>query len=144
MVICVDFDNTIVKEEHRYDDLDTPLQFVDGAREGLLSLKRAGHILVLYSGRANKALLCDPSWNPLVKLDRIDPQKLAVSLRVNQRRYLQMRQFVARELPGVFSVLDAGAQGKPSADLYIDDKAVRLGPDIGGLSWAEVSQIYGG
>jgi len=141
--ICIDFDDTIVKQDHPYHDLDTPLEFKDGAKDGVLALQRAGHTLVLYSGRANRALLFDPIWNPLVDERRLDPAKVAKAKRVHQLRYRQMLVFIERELPGVFAYIDSGHQGKPSADLYIDDKAIRLGDDLGGMRWAQVATIFG-
>ncbi len=146
MLICVDFDDTVVSQRGRdYADVTTPLQFMPGARQGLLSLKAAGHTLVLYSGRANRSLRVDPNLDPLVRvgLKRVNMARWEENRVANQARFDQMIAFVDAELPGVFAAVDDGVQGKPSADMYIDDKALRLGYGTTGLGWTDVSSIYG-
>lgn len=146
MLICVDFDDTVVAQSGReYADVDTPLQFMPGAEQGLLALKQAGHMLVLYSGRANRALRVDPNLDPLVRsgLKRVNMERWKKNSVVNQARFEQMIAFVEAELPGVFAAIDDGMQGKPSADMYIDDKALRLGYGSLGVGWPDVAQLYG-
>ena len=38
MLIAVDFDGTIVRDDRPYEDTATPLAFLPGAKEGLLAL----------------------------------------------------------------------------------------------------------
>jgi hypothetical protein len=146
MFVAVDFDGTIVVQDGRpYEDVTTPLRFLPGAKEGLLALRRAGHVLMLWSARSSRALLYDPSHDPLVRagVRRIDPRQWRASLPINRARHQQMLDFVRRELPDVFAVLDGGAGEKPHCDLFIDDKAVRMGRGPGALDWAEVAELWG-
>lgn len=140
MKIAVDFDGTIVDDTHAYDDLTTPLAFLPGARGGLLRLKAASHILVLYSARANRWLFSNPEMDPFViagikKLDRV---QWAKSKELNEARYRQMIDFVNRELPGVFSLIWEH-QGKPSVDLFIDDR----GADFRLRGWRGIIEQHG-
>ncbi len=146
MIIAVDFDETVVSQRGRaYEDISTPLQFVVGAKRALLSLKRAGHILILYSGRANRSLRLDPQLDPLVRAGRklINMDRWIQNQPVNEARYQQMLNFVATELPDVFDAVDDGVQGKPGADLFIDDKALRLGHGAHAALWYNVGVMYG-
>lgn len=130
---------------HAYDDLVTPLRLLTGAREGLAALKRAGHTLILFSARANRALREDPTIDPLARagVRKGHRPTWEANKELNQARYQQMIDFVAKELPGVFSAIDDGMQGKPVADLFLDDRGLRLGVGPLSASWATVSQIYG-
>jgi hypothetical protein len=140
MIICVDFDGVIVDEDDRsYSDVTSPLVMKPGVREGLAALKRAGHLLVLYSGRSNRARMYLPEFDPLVRKGFIVPHH---SADLHAARYRHMLSFVTRELPGLFDAIDDGRQGKPVADVYVDDRAVRFGGP-GGMSWDELADLYG-
>ena len=144
MIFCIDFDNTVVVQEGRdYEDVDTPLEFMPNARAGLHSLKAAGHVLLLYSARANRALRIDPELDPLVRagIKKVSVGWWESNKELNQARFEQMVEFVNHELSGIFDAIDDGVQGKPSADVYLDDKALRLGP--GAQTWASVADMYG-
>lgn len=146
MIIAIDFDGTLVQQDGRaYDDLDTPLVFLPGAKEGLLALKKAGHTLLLWSARMSAALLVDPSLDPLVRAGarRIDRSRWEASLSLNQARCQQMLDFVDRELPGIFAAIDDGAGGKPQVDCFIDDRALRCGYGPGGATWERITYLYG-
>ena len=146
MIIAIDFDGTIVRQDGRaYDDLDTPLEFLPGAKEGLLALKKAGHTLLLWSARMSAALLVDPSLDPLVRarVRRIDHVAWERSAPLNQARCQQMLDFIDRELPGIFAAIDDGAGGKPQVDCFIDDKALRVGYGPGAASWDRITYLYG-
>lgn len=144
MIFAVDFDATIVDDAHPYEDLTTPLTFLPGAREALLGLKAAGHTLLLWSGRASRALLEDPTLDPLVRagVKPVDLARWAERLPVNQARYDQMVEFVERELPGVFAAIDDGLAGKPSVDVFVDDRALRLGVGWSAVGWAAIAAVY--
>lgn len=147
MKICIDFDATLVDASHPYSDLKTPLKFLPGAKEGVLALKAAGHLLILWSGRANKALLYDPKLDPLVRAGKKKaptPEQWESSYKINWERYKQMLVFVEKELPGVFDAIDDGACGKVSADMYLDDRAMRFGfnPTLH-LTWDFIRVMYG-
>jgi hypothetical protein len=52
-----------------------------------------------------------------------------------------MVSFIQREAPGIFDAIDDGQQGKPLADIFIDDRALTFGPR--GMDWAEIAAVYG-
>lgn len=142
MRIAVDYDGCIVDQSRPYADLTTPPALIEGARDGLLALKRAGHLLLLWSGRASRALLLDPMLDPYSRAGVVptDRDMWRKSHAIHRARYEQMVLFVDRELPGVFDAIDDGLAGKPSVDLFIDDKAIAFaGPE----TWARVATIYG-
>lgn len=145
MFIAVDFDNTVVKQNRAYEDTTTPLEFVDGAEQALRELKRGGHVLLLWSARASRALLIDPALDPFVRagLRRVNVDQWRRSQAVNITRYKQMIDFVATHLPGVFDAVDDGAAGKPSVDRFIDDRAMRPGRGAGGMTWSEIAEMFG-
>ena len=142
MKIACDFDGTVVSQDHPYEDVTTPLEFIDGAKEALLSLKRAGHLLLLWSGRASRSLLVDPGLDPFVRAGVVeaDRRHWQESRHIHQARYDQMIEFVERELPGIFDAIDDGSAGKPSVDIFIDDRSmVMRGP----ATWARIARQYG-
>lgn len=139
------FDGSIVKEEHPYDDVETPLEFIPGVQQAVPALKRAGHVLLLWSGRASRALLFDPMLDPLVRAGVVplDMERWRSSQSLHQARYRQMLDFVAVNCIGWFDAIDDGAGGKPMVDLYLDNQALRLGRGMGGVDWRAVSLAYG-
>ena len=140
MLIAVDFDGTIVDDSHAYDDLKTPLRFLPRAKDAIVALKQAGNVLILYSGRANPWLLRNPEMDPLVLagLRQVREGGWEARRAVNQARYLQMLAFVRKELPGAFSLVWEHA-GKPSADVFIDDRSAPFRE--GG--WSVLVAMYG-
>jgi hypothetical protein len=145
VVIAIDFDGTIVEQGHAYDDVTSPLVLMPGAKEALLALKKAEHLLILWSARASRWLLYNPSYDPLVRVGkrRMNVAQWEKARPLNVARYQQMLAFVAKELPGVFDAIDDGAAGKVSADLFIDDRAIKYGEGLSGLSWANIKRAYG-
>lgn len=145
MIICCDFDGTCVRQDHPYDDVTSPLQLQPGAKQALQALKRAGHVLILWSARSSRALLIDPTLDPLVRagIRRVDMAAWRRSQPLNIARHRQMLEFVATELAGIFDAIDDGSAGKPSADLFIDDRALRFGRARGGLAWNQIAGSYG-
>jgi hypothetical protein len=145
MIICSDFDGTVVRADRPYEDVTSPLQFQHGAREALLSLKAAGHTLVLFSARTNRALLYTPDWDPLVRagIRKPDLVRWHKERPLHWARYFQMLEFVQRYLPRVFDVVDDGLQGKPTADLFIDDRALRYGYGSDAVGWQQIQTLYG-
>lgn len=143
MLIAVDFDGVVVRKDRPFADITTPLQFMPYAKEGLESLKRAGHVMLLYSARANRALLYTAEWDPLVRAGVRRPHEAAWAQgrEIHWARYSQMLAFCEEQLPGVFAAVDDGLQGKPLADLFIDDRSVEFG--IGSNGWADLIAIYG-
>lgn len=128
-----------------YADVSTPLRFMPGAREGLIALKTAGHELLLYSARANRALRVDPALDPLVVAGkrRVNRPVWTADRVLHEARYQQMLEFVARELPGVFDAVDDGQQGKPCADLFIDDRCLRYGDGPLSVDWNGIARFHG-
>lgn len=145
MVIAVDFDGTIVSQERPYDDITTPLEFLPDAKEGLQSLKRAGHLILLYSARASRALLFDPFLDPLVRANKktANMERWKASKALNWARYRQMVEFVEANLKDEIDAIDDGMQGKPQAAVFIDDRAVRYGLTVGGQGWKSIASMYG-
>jgi hypothetical protein len=140
MILAIDFDGTVVKDDRPYNDIWSPLELQPGAREALLSLKRAGHTLVLWSGRSNRASINNPTFNPLW-IDGLPWPSYADRV-LHANRFRQMKSFVEKELPGIFDAIDDGRQGKLRADKYIDDRAIQLGGP-GGTDWATIAETYG-
>lgn len=140
MIIACDFDATIVHQDRRFGDLEPDLHFIDGAKEALESLKRAGHTLILYSGRANRANRLDWRLNPGYVSGAIpfDEKAWEKARPMHEELYREMLDFVAKELDGVFAYIDDGMQGKPSCDLFIDDKNLQFHGN-----WEDIQFQYG-
>ena len=146
MLMAIDFDNVIVNSKKRaYADTTTPLEFMPGAKEGLRSLKAAGHKLLLYSARSNRALLYSAEWDPLVRAGVKRPHEAtwAQSRELHWARYQQMLAFVRTELAGIFDAVDDGLQGKPLADVFIDDRALSFGDGADRIGWTQIATLYG-
>jgi len=146
VIIAVDFDGVVVvRDGRKYSDVRTPLKFVPGAKEGLASLKRAKHVLLLWSARSNRALLEDPQLDPLVRsgITRVDLAAWRAARPLHLARRDQMLTFVGKELPGVFDAIDDGCAGKPNVDLFLDDKAMRFGATLRGSSWKALAEEFG-
>lgn len=142
MIIAIDFDGTVVEQDGKYSDTKSPLKLKPGAREALESLKRAGHVLLLWSGRNNRSRQYLPEFDPLVRTGDVGRYPTDESRMIEANRYRQMVEFCDSQLPGIFNAIDDGRQGKPAADLFIDDKAIRFGgPD--GMEWKEIAGLYG-
>lgn len=142
MLLAVSFDGCVVSSDRAYDDLSTPLEPLPGALEGLRALKRAGHTLLLWSERANRALRVDWTLNPLW-VKGVVPFDVVAWKRgqaLEEARFRQMVTFVQDELLDVFDAIDTGLQGKPNADLFIDDKVLDLYSSGG---WERLAQVYG-
>lgn len=144
MKIAIDWDGTVVEQDRPYADTTTPMRFRPYAREALYRLKVAGHILILWSARANRALLFTPQHDPLVRNGTIKPPPITGSQAVvdlHWARYFQMLAFIERELPGLFDAIDSGEQGKPSVQLFIEDRA--WGVPATGIDWEAIADTYG-
>lgn len=142
MIIAIDFDDTLVERGPAYSDTKTPLVLKPGAREALESLKRAGHVLLLWSGRNNRSRQFLPEFDPLVRSGDVGRYPTDESRKIEADRYRQMVHFCDSSLPGIFNAIDDGRQGKPAADIFIDDKGIRFGgPD--GMEWPEIAALYG-
>ena len=143
MIVAMEFDGVVVRDDdHDFDDTETPLTFLPGARAGLRSMRLAGHVLVLFSARANRSLRIDPMLDPLVfcGVTRLDVEQWRVEAPIYQSRFEQMLSFCESHLPGVFHAIDDGAQGKPLADLFIDRRAFAYRPTDG---WLRIASMYG-
>ncbi len=147
MRICIDFDGTVVERDGRlHGDTVTPLKLRLHALKALRALRRAGHVLVLQSSRANLSLRSDPMLDPLIASGAVvfDRAQWQASAKVHEDRYRQMVQFVGLKLPDLFHAIDDGRQGKVVADLYIDDCGVRLGHGgLGAMDWEKVAETWG-
>lgn len=146
MIFAIDFDGTLVSQDRPYDDLETPLQLLPGAKEALRSLKAAGHTVVVFSARASAWLRIDPLKDPLVTkgLKKVDFAEWQRKQPLHEARYQEMRTFCHEELAGLVDAVDDGVQGKPQADVFIDDRAIRF--DAGahvGFDWNEIRSVYG-
>jgi hypothetical protein len=135
----------VVDDSQPEYDLKTPLVFMPGADLVLRLLKASGHVLILSSGRSNLALREDWQRNPLwaKRLEPFDQVKWAKEKIIHQARYDQMLDFIDKNLPDVFAYIDNGNQGKISADVYLDDKAIRMNGGWLSLDWPAIGSIYG-
>jgi hypothetical protein len=137
MRIAIDFDGTIVRQNRAYFDTTTPLEFMPGAKKALAGLKKAGHELYLWSARANLALRGswqdNPAWTE--RPDWLTNEAVVT----NNNRYLQMRKFADEQLPGIFTYIDNGDQGKILADMFIDDRNYPLV----GVDWQSILDQFG-
>lgn len=139
MIIAVDFDGTVVKET-AWNYLG-PLVLEQNALPALYALRNAGHSLLLYSARANQALQAQPSLDPLHRAGVITFPRTLQTAALAGMRFKAMVEFVETELPGIFDAIDDGRQGKPNADLFIDNRAVNFGPY--GMDWQEIAGCWG-
>lgn len=144
LVIAVDYDGTLTQLG---GDPLVAQPWLPGAIDGLLALKRAGHTLILWSARANRALLLDPQNDALVRAGKraVDQPRWAAAVPTHSARLQAMIRRVRIELPGVFDAIDLGHAGKPDVDLFIDDKA--WGADFSlpaaERTWAHIARVHG-
>ena len=146
MIVAVDLDSTLVDEWGRkFSDTTSPLKLMGGARKALQAMKAAGHVVLLYSARSNRALRVDPELDPLIRAGvvRLDRKAWEAEQPLHEARYQQMVQFAATQLKGLVDAVDDGAQGKPVADLFIDDRALRFGGGVDGHSWFDIARQFG-
>lgn len=146
MIVCIDFDSCLVDGwGRRFDDVTSPFKLMGGARNALVAMKAAGHIVLVFSARANRALWDDPMLDPLVRVGavKVDIGQWEKERPLHAARYLQMVQFCETSLKGLVDAVDDGRQGKPAADLYIDDRALRFGGGVDGHSWFDVARQFG-
>lgn len=143
LLIACEFDGTIVSTERLFEDTESPFELIPGALRGLRSLRAAGHVLLLFSARANRANRENATLDPLVRSGRIkvDAELWAKNRAMYQARYEHMVNFVTVRLPGIFDAIDDGLQGKPAVDLLIDAKTIGLVPGVG---WSRIVHLYGG
>lgn len=139
MKIAVDFDGTIVLQDKPYAQIDGQFNFVLGAKEALASLKAAGHILLLWSARSSLHHRFDVALDPLHHVRPWTPRPGFYE--TNELRFQEMCEFVGRELPGIFDAIDDGRTGKPTVDLFLDDRALRVAGT--GLAWSEIAEMHG-
>lgn len=139
MRIGIDFDGTLVSEERPYEDTDTPLVWLPGARDGVLSLHAAGHTLVLFTSRASPARLSGANIYCAILLEDFAPPSLSQG-DIHVQRFLQCVDFILREVPDVFSAVTSD---KNDLDLIIDNKALRFGRGPTAVDWREIAWAYG-
>ena len=116
MLICIDFDGTIV--EHAYPHIGEPLPL---AFEVLKELKEKGHILILWTCRENEGYF-------------INKQYLKDAIEFCKKNGVEFDGH--NETPKEFDFRDKGGR-KAYAECYIDDK------NLGGFpGWDVVRKIY--
>jgi hypothetical protein len=143
VIICIDFDSTLVDEwGRRFSDTTSPLKLMGGARKALQAMKAAGHVVLVSSARANRALRIDPELDPL-GLVGFDRKVWEAEQPLHEARYQQMVQFCATTIKGLVDAVDDGGQGKPVADVYIDDRALRFGGGVDGHNWFDIARQFG-
>ncbi len=123
MIIAIDFDGTLVTGPM---PRGRALRWVAGARDALAALLDAGHDVIIYSCRSNPDVC--PPW-----------------MMEQMTEWLSSHGFLRARHEGSLTI---STGGKPLADLYIDDRAVRLSPvnangAFGGSTWAEIRSYYG-
>ena len=113
-VITIDFDGTLVDWD--YPSCGKPK---DGAREALTLLRFLGYYVLIWSCRT-----CN--WFPEV----FPPPGLT-----REKLISDMRQSLeVAQIP--YDEIDDGTRGKPLADFYIDDKAIRFQDN-----WPQIAQL---
>lgn len=106
-VIAVDFDGTLC--EHEFPGIG---KVKAGAKEALMMFKALGYTIVIWSCRS-----CH--WN--YDVFGGDPSQPVLE----REKIKDMVAFLQREgIP--YDIIDDGSKGKPLADFYIDDKAIRF------------------
>jgi len=146
VIIAIDFDSTLVDEWGRkFSDTTSPFKLMSGARKALQSMKAAAHVVLVYSARANRALREDPMLDPLARVGavKVDIVQWTKEQPLHEARYRQMVQFCETSLRGLVDAVDDGRQGKPAADLFIDDRALRFGGGVDGHSWFDIARQFG-
>lgn len=144
MVIAIDFDGTLVLPLDDDDPL-SDVQIQPGVVDGLMSLKRAGHTLLLWSARSNRAIRLDPYLDPLARAGvvQVDMAQWQRDSLVAQARYQQLLDYVGKYLSGIFDAIDDGQQGKSTADIFIDDKGRIFRVDKPEKAWRKIAKKYG-
>ncbi len=133
MIISIDFDEVLAI---RHEGTLFPRA---GAKATLESFERAGHTVLLFSPRTNRARQHLAEFDPLVRLGATNDAQDAESRVGWARLDAEMRAFVAREFPGLIDAIDDGHQGAPCVDLHIGRRVV----SIADVSWAELANLYG-
>ncbi len=132
MIIAVDFDDCVAYRA------GPDLLLVRGAKEALRSLKQAGHVLLLWSDRTNRARHGDATLDPLVRSGDTQDAQTMETRAAWAEADLEMRSFVDEQLPGIFDAVDDGQQGAPCVDLYLGGrKYVQV------TSWRDIAGLYG-
>lgn len=124
--IGVDFDGTIAEGK--------PMQLLPYVRRSLLLIKRAGHHLILFSGRCSTM---DPSPALDDEVSRFYAEgEVPPRVRDQWDRFDSMRDFLrANGLWGIFDEIWQ-APGKPSLDVIIDNASEQP-------KWIYLAQCYG-
>ena len=146
MIIAVKYESIVEENGLRHADTSTAPRLRAGALDALRALKRAGHVLVLTSPRANLALRSDPMLDPLVAagVQPFDRGQWQRSRPIHQARYEEMRRMEQTVLGGLFAAVDDGRQGPIAADMTIDPHAVRMGHGAhGAKAWSEIAATWG-
>lgn len=121
MIFAIDFDGTLVDGPKAQGET---LTWLDGAREALDALLDADHDVIIHSCRSNPEVC--PEW----------------MLR-QMKTFLDASGHLARPNLRITRL----GEGKPCADYYIDDRAIRLnaiGVPGAGLTWAQIAHHFGG
>lgn len=146
MVVVVEFDGVVVRPQRG----GKPLELVPGVEDGLAALKAAGHTLLLYSARANRAARHDPFLDPLVRVGAVKPDRKNQERdeALAEQRYHEMIRFIEAELPDFFDAIDDGQQGRPWAQLYIESPRTIVLDTVGGdgehsMGWDDIAEVYG-
>lgn len=131
LILALDFDGTLVEEA------PPPLRWRPLAKEGIQSLKRAGHFLVLFSGRLTPRY--EACATPAARAEADEFWRtgtLPPDVEEQWRRCAEMREFLVRER--VWELFDAVWQnpGKPPCDKFLDNKAEYP-------NWVEIAAFLG-
>lgn len=135
MTFGIDFDGVLVDK--------LPLRLKPGARLALRSLRAAGHLLVLHSGRLSPPGGDVPPGTSPSRYAAEWGEARREAWEYSARHRLEMFDFLrAESLLGLFDeVWDR--PGKPwHVDAFVDDKAVPFG-GRGGSGWARIAEDHG-
>lgn len=135
MIWAFDCDGTIFRKKVPGE----PFSFMPGAEKTLRSLHHAGHTLILHSVRCQSPITWDAQTGALYQVEPSaglteDTGRIIAEFE-EMRAFLREHRLWTVAEGGVFNQIWT-FPGKPYADAYVDDRAIRP-------AWDDIRNIYG-
>lgn len=122
-IIAVDFDGTLC--DHEYPNIG---KIKPGAKEALDLFRALGYTIMIWTCRT-----CHFNYDVFGG----DPTQPTLE----RTRVLEMKDFLKlHDIP--YDIIDDGSKGKPGADYYIDDKAIRFQNNWAEIAYSIHDQLY--